>query len=97
MQYQVDQVSTRLEIRILGVNGVGYESGNTLICDGTDLPWLQPIAGDTVWTDWGAAYRDVFILDENNVQIGVYNLSVHNLSVQAEFDGLKQLLLDAAQ
>jgi hypothetical protein len=97
MQYQLNQSSTRLEIRILGVNQAGYESGNVENCEGRDVPWLQETATDTVWADWGALYRDVFILDENNVQIGLYNLTVHDLSDQVEYEGLKQLLLDAAQ
>jgi len=93
----VDQTPTRLEIHILGVNQAGYDAGNDLICDGRDLPWLQEATGDDVWTDWGATYRDVIILDEDNVPIDVYNLTVHNLSVHAEYEALKQLLLDAAQ
>ena len=93
----MDPAPTRLEIAILGVNQAGYDAGNDSICDGRDLPWLQETTSDSVWTDWGATYRDVIILDEDNVQIGVYNLTTHNLSVQADYDALKRLLLDAAQ
>lgn len=84
------------EIRILGVNSVGSEAGNDATCNGRDIPWLQDTAQEHVWSQWQVTYRDVVILDENNVPVDVYNLSPPNdLAIQANYDELKNRLLAA--
>jgi len=77
---------------------VGQEAGNAGVSMGRTTPWLQEVAGTpSVWTDWMVAYRDVVILDENNVRIGVFNLTVNDLGQPQNYAALKQLLLNAAQ
>ncbi len=50
-----------------------------------------------VWTDlWSVNYRDVIILDGDNVQVGVYNLTTYDLGVAANYDALRQMLINAA-
>lgn len=87
-------------IHIFGVNEPGQESGNEAVCRNRTTPWLQDTAGangQKVWAEkWRPTYRDVVILDENNVKIAAYNLTVHDLSRAANFDTLKTLLIDAA-
>lgn len=80
-------------IEILGVNQVGVESGNAAICNGRDIPWLQETAADDVWGRWNVNYRDVIIVDADNVPVGVYNLTDHDLGVPANYDELKAMLL----
>ncbi len=79
------------------MNQDGYESSNGTICAGRDLPWLQEATGSTVWESWDVVYRDVIIVDSENVQIDVFNLSDNNLSEQENYDALKLLLLNAAE
>jgi hypothetical protein len=81
-----------MPVQILGVNPLAYASGNDAICSGRDLPWLQETESDDVWGDWGAVWRDVIILNADNVPVDVYNLTAHDLSVQANRDVLKQKL-----
>ena len=96
MQQDLDLMALPLAVGILGVNGIGAESDNAEACNGKDIPWLQETAAEPVWTPWGVTYRDVIILDGDNVVIGVYNLTDHDLNVQANYDELKAMLAAAA-
>ncbi len=60
------------------------------------LPWLQPIAGEDVWTPWQVEYRDVVILGPGNERLGVFNLTEHDLSDPANYAALKNQLIEAA-
>jgi hypothetical protein len=40
-------------------------------------------------------YRDVILLNAENVPVDVYNLTTHDLSVEANRETLKQKLRDA--
>jgi hypothetical protein len=62
------------------------------MCSGRDLPWLQETEADDVWGDWGVTYRDVIILNAENIPVDVYNLTIHDLSVEANREELKQKL-----
>jgi hypothetical protein len=96
MQQELDALGLALDVRILGVNEVGHESGNDLMTTGRDLPWLQDTVVDDVWGDWAPVYRDVVVLNELNQEVAVFNLTVHDLGDPADYDALKQILIDAA-
>jgi len=84
-------------VRLLGVNAVGQESANQLMCQGRVLPWLQDTQAQDVWTSWGATWRDVVILGPDNVRVTVFNLTTHDLSDTTHYYALKRLLLAAAK
>jgi len=92
MQDEILAANPASKIRIVGVNGVGYESANHLMTADRDLPWLQDTDSMQVWGSWAAGYRDVIILDEANVRAAVFNLTEHNLTVQEQYDALLALL-----
>jgi hypothetical protein len=81
---------------LAGINGIGFESGNDLMTDGRDIPWLQDITSEDVWTSWEVVYRDVVILDADNHIIDTYNLTSHSLGTTANYEEFKNLLLAAA-
>jgi hypothetical protein len=85
-----------MEVHILGVNGIGHESGNADTYAGRTTPWLQDVLGVDVWTAWAVTYRDVLILDENNVVVGVYNLTSNDLGIPDNYNALRGLLVSAA-
>lgn len=85
-----------LPIQILGVNQAGYESGNATITAGRDLPWLQDVSTQDVWSAWAVVYRDVQILDQDNQLAGVYNLTEHDLSQADSYEALKNMLIEIA-
>jgi hypothetical protein len=83
-------------IRLGGVDQIGAEGGNPEMCNGRDLPWTQDTAAENVWVDWQVNYRDVVVLDADNVPVAVYNLTTHDLNDPANYAELKQILKDAA-
>ena len=91
------ELADSLGIYILGVNGAGHEAGNAENCTGRTLPWLQDTAADRAWEQWGVTYRDVVVLDRENGTVAVYNLTAQDLSVQANYDALKTLLIETAE
>src|SRR5262245_60276906 len=95
---QADAALTRLplEVRILGVNQAGHESGNGVNCAGRSIPWLQDVLATNVWLLWQVTYRDVIILDDQNMLVSIYNLTSNDLQVPANYDTLRGLLVDAA-
>ena len=67
-----------------------------MIQDLRACPWLQETRDDAVWSDWGVAYRDVVILDTENIVTDAYNLTEHDLSQSANRETPKRLLRKAA-
>lgn len=96
MQAEIDSQETLRTIRILGVNDTGLESSNGLMTAVRVLPWLQPAAGEDVWTLWQVRFRDVVILGPGNERLGTFNLTVNNLSDPVDYAALKNQLLEAA-
>lgn len=94
---QLHATNPAVQIEILGVNWTEYTNANYLMTAGRQLPWLQPAATNRVQDLWGAAERDVRILDAQNRLIAVYNLTANSLAFPGNFDTLKDLFLDAAQ
>lgn len=85
-----------LDVVIVGINGVGHESGNPTMTAGRDLPWLQETADEPVWDTWGITYRDVVVLDGENRVIAIYNLTEHSLADTASYDELYGIFEAAA-
>lgn len=79
------------------MNEAGHESGNALVTDGRDLPWLQDVPEQAVWSSWAPTYRDVIILDGENKVVGVFNLTTHNLATPGDYDALRALFVAAAE
>jgi hypothetical protein len=81
------------------VNQNGSESDYNApgaFCDGRDTPFLEEGPDDGVWASWGVTYRDVYVLDENNEVVAIYNLTQHSLATVENYDALKAILLEAA-
>ena len=97
MQEELNAERPDLSIQIVGVNEIGYDSGNEEICEEADLPWLQDDKTALVWDRWAVTYRDVWILDGDNVPVAIYNLTTHGLSDEANYATLKALFIDAAE
>ena len=61
-----------------------------------DLPLLQDTEAANVWDSWDVTYRDVIILNAENEQVAVFNLTTYSLSVEENYDTLRSLLISAA-
>ncbi len=51
----------------------------------TTLPVVQDDLVANVWTNWGATWRDLYVLDRTNHVTAVYNLTTHNLADAANY------------
>ena len=100
IQRELNATHPDLDIQILGMNQAGLEIGNPNVTEGHEIPWVQDVDSDNDgksdhWLNtWDYAYRDVVIVDANNVPQDVYNLTVNDLGVQSNRDQLTQLILD---
>jgi hypothetical protein len=97
MQAEIVAAHPAKTVRILGLNAVGQEIDNALMCSGRVLPWLQDTAQQNVWGSWNVTWRDVFVLDTQNRVKRIYNLTTYDLAVPANYDTLKNILLNAAR
>ena len=93
MQKELEQEQRERPIQILGINQVGYESGNASITNGQDLPWLQETPTVDVWSAWQIIYRDVVVVGPDNRVVEVFNLTQNDLGVAEDCAALKDLLL----
>ena len=84
------------EVTFHGINEAGYESGNSSITSGRDLPWLQDTDEWNVWDTWDPGYRDVIILGVDGAEVGRYNLTSNNLASSSAYAELLALFVDAA-
>lgn len=96
LAHEIEVQSPTVPVACLGVNAVGYESGNATVTAGRSIPWLQDLPDQGAWARWGVAFCDVVILDRENRAHAVYNLTTHDLSDPANRAELKALLLEAA-
>jgi len=96
MQREILADNSTSRIRIAGNNQVGAESESSLMADGRDLPLVQDTYDAKTWVAWQVQYRDVVILDADNVQVAVYNLTDHPLDDPANYAELKALLIATA-
>jgi hypothetical protein len=96
MQNELETENPGTIIRLLGCNQIGAEAGNDENCAGRDLPWLQDTIDQHVWTQWQVTYRDVVILDADNIPVDVYNLTTYDLANPANYAELKARLRAAA-
>jgi hypothetical protein len=83
-------------IRILGCNQIGADGGVPGMTVGRDLPLTQDTVAENVWVDWAVDYRDVIVLDVDNIPVAVYNLTTNDLADPANYAELKQILKTAA-
>ena len=107
MQADLEQNFPELDIQILGMNERGQEVGNADATKDKTIPWLQdvdvepvgnPDGVSDVWMNsWPVEYRDVAIVDANNVQVDVYNLTTYDLANAVNYATLRQKLIDVAQ
>ena len=96
MQAELDLLGLPLDVHLLGVNGVGAESGNAAATAGRTIPWLQDTAGVDAWGLWQVEYRDLIILNADGRLIDVFNLTTYDLTTSFDYNTVKDRLIQAA-
>ena len=95
MQKEINAEYPDAEIYILGVNSAGHEENN-LMTEGRDLPWLLDTTEADWWGYWDVEWRDVVILDREGEVFGIFNVTLHDLREEIEYQLFKSMLLEAA-
>ena len=102
MQNDLRANEPELQIEILGMNNFAETFGNESATDGRDIPWLQDVDADgdnrsDHWLgSWPFVYRDVVIVDANNIAVDTFNLTLHSLEEPDSYNTLRQMLIDVA-
>jgi hypothetical protein len=97
MQDELAADTLQLEVVISGVNHQASGAGVPDMCLGRDLPFLQDSDSTNVWTAWEVTVEDVFVLDEENKVVTVYNLGQpHDLADPVNYETLKSILRNTA-
>ena len=96
MQAELESSYPNLDIEIFAINMTGTSSGLQYFSSDLNRPVVQDDTATGIWNDWGASWRDVYILDQNNELILVYNLTTYNLSDSNNYNTLMQHFIDAA-
>jgi hypothetical protein len=85
-----------VDVHIYGVNADGHEHGLPDISALGDMPMLQDTEEEEVWLSWEVVWRDVYILDDENHLVDVYNLTTHSLAFEENYEELKAMFIAAA-
>ncbi|MDG2221378.1 MAG: dockerin type I domain-containing protein [Rubripirellula sp.] len=105
MQNELRSEYPEKPIQIAAINEHGYENGNSLMAEDRSIPILQDVDANNndssdVWSDnWGASYRDVKIINQQNELVGTINLTPplgFDLSDETNYNALKQVIADVA-
>ena len=95
MQDELEADYPNLDIQILSINMLNASGAQSLSAS-QNLPMVQDNSNDLIWSNWGATWRDVIIIDGNNEIYATYNLTSNSIGNSTNYDTLKQLFIDAA-
>lgn len=62
-------------VEILAVNEIGYDNFEYVDTVSSQLPWVQDVEEVNAWDLWEITYRDLVILDQDNIFLTTYNLT----------------------
>ena len=97
MQNELATEYPTLPITILAINEIGYEDGNDAMAAVGDLALMQDETATYVWDAWAASWRDVVLLDADNVEVYRFNLSTYSLTDTRNYDHLKAVFVAVAE
>ena len=95
MQEELDSLG--YDIELLAINKTGSSSGTMYFSDEMDLPMVQDADDFGVWDAWGAIWRDVYIVDQDNMHVGTFNLTGHSLAEEENYSTLFDMLTTAGE
>ena len=86
-----------LEIELLAINKIGSGSGTTYFSEDMVLPMVQDDDELGIWESWDGTWRDVRVVDEDNVHVGTFNLTGHSLAEEENYTALFDMLTAAVE
>jgi len=98
MQGDVDALDTPVPITLIGINQVGYESGNDTITSDVDLPWLQDTQQADVFGAWPPArIRELKIVGRDGQVAATFDLNQDDPVDEQAYQRVLDALVQAAQ
>lgn len=85
-----------LDVQLLGINKIPSESGIGSFTDSMDLPVVQDSSDLELWSAWDAEWRDVYLVNRDNVHVATFNLVTHDLREASDYAELKGMFEDLA-
>lgn len=92
MQAEILALNPSSRIRLLAVDEAWDAAAAALAVEGRTIPLLLDTPDSDVQTAWNARQHDVVILDAGNEGLGLFNLSVQNLSLAPDYAALLDYL-----
>jgi len=94
------QVELELElgegaVDLLAINEVGQNDGIEDATAGNSIPLLKDTSEARVWAAWDAEWRDLVIVDQDNIQVERITLTGFDLANSDNYAEVKAMLLDA--
>jgi hypothetical protein len=86
-----------VDVQIASINQIDAESGTDSFTSDMNLPMVQDTEDLGVWAEWDATWRDVHLVDADNVYISTYNLTEYNLAVAENYETLKAMFVTATE
>jgi hypothetical protein len=85
-----------IDVQLLSINKISAETGVSSFSPDMVLPMVQDTTDLGLWTEWEADWRDVYIVDEDNVHVATYNLTGNSLAVTENYEELKSMFITEA-
>jgi hypothetical protein len=82
-------------VDLLAINEVGHDSGIDDAVAGNSIPLLADTPEANAWGTWDADWRDLVIVDEDNLQTDRISLTDFDLEEIATYEAVKAMLLEA--
>ena len=94
------QVELELElgegaVDLLAINEVGQNDGIEDATAGNSIPLLKDTSEARVWSAWDADWRDLVIVDGDNIQVQRITLTGFDLANSNNYAELKAMLIEA--
>ena len=96
MLAEMKESAPALNIEFIGINRSDQEASNRLVTSERSLPWVQDSPNINQWASWNAVWRDVRIVNSKSELVGVYNLTLNNLSVEENRSTLSRMIMEHA-
>ena len=95
MQEELDALG--LDVKLLAINKTGSSSGVSSFSEDMDLPMVQDTSDLGIWEAWDATWRDVYVVDSDNIHVGTFNLTGHSLAEEEHYSTLFEMLSTASE
>lgn len=96
MQRNFNALTPPAPIQIVVVDEIGAESATNAILEGRSIPFVQDTTAARVWASWGAALRELWIVDGMGRRVEVIDITTNPLTDPSNATRVQARLLEVA-